>query len=86
MGILSWISLLVAIGGAMILLVAWQEAVFSLYLAEDKIEPDDQADESQELTSVDIDTFLASFSSSATRVGLGTVRTSYGIDPYFALG
>jgi len=88
------------------LLVTWQEAVFALSLAEDKIEPEavenmrswpghrglwqasaprappdvdglvldldaaysdsslvspDQADESQELTDVDIDTFLASF-------------------------
>ena len=44
----------------------------------------DQADESQELTYVDIDTFLASFSSSPPHVGMGMVRTSYGIDPYFA--
>ena len=44
----------------------------------------DQADQPQELTYVDIDTFLATFSSPPTRVGLGTMRTSYGIDPCFA--
>ena len=64
------------------LLLAWQEAVFTLYLAEGKIEPEvvenlvleldaaysdssidfpDQTDQPQELTYVDIDTFLSTF-------------------------
>ncbi len=49
------------------------------------IDSPDQADESQDLTYVDIDTFLADFQSSPARVGMGTVRTSCAIEPYFAL-
>ena len=42
----------------------------------------DQADPSQELTSVDI---VTSFSSSSTQIGMGSSRTSYAPDAYFAL-
>ena len=48
------------------------------------IDSPDQADQSQELTYVDIDTFLESFSSSPTRIGTGTMRSSWEIAPYFA--
>jgi len=43
----------------------------------------DQADQSQELTYVGIDTFLASFKTSPTHIGMGTLRGSSGIEPYF---
>ncbi len=43
------------------------------------IDSPDQADESQELTDVDIDTFLTSFSSSPTGIGMGALRTSCAI-------
>ncbi len=43
------------------------------------------ADQSQELTYVDIDTFLASFSSSPTHIGMGTLRTSCEIEQRFAI-
>jgi hypothetical protein len=48
------------------------------------IDSPDQADQSQELTYVDIDTFRESFSSSPTRIGTGTMRPSWEIAPYFA--
>ncbi len=41
------------------------------------IDSPDQADQSQELTYVEIDTFLESFQSSATRIGMGTMRGSW---------
>jgi hypothetical protein len=43
------------------------------------------SDQARELTYVDIDTFLATFSSSPTPVGTGTVRASRGINPCFAV-
>jgi len=43
-----------------------------------------EADESHQLTYVDIDNFLASFCSSPTRVGTRNLRPSRGINAYFA--
>ncbi len=41
--------------------------------------------QSQELTCVDIDTFLAGFESSPTHIAMETLRTSCEIEPCFTI-
>ena len=55
-----------------------QELVLELNaaFADSALEPADRADESQELTYVDIDTFLENFSRPPMHIGLGTMRPS----------
>ncbi|MDA1017283.1 MAG: hypothetical protein O3A00_22850 [Planctomycetota bacterium] len=52
--------------------------------ADSSLESADQADPSQELTYVDIDTFLANFSRILDTRQQGTLRPAFGIAPYFA--
>jgi len=65
------------------LCLAWPLELDAAY-SNSSIGSPDQADPSQELTYVDIDTFLSSFGSSLTRVGMGTLRTRCANEAHFA--